>query len=281
MPFLSPMTTPSTWITPHWLLPSKTIQAVMTNRQGFDDTVGLMQDKPYGGFNLGDHVGDDPAMVALHRSQLAASLAGDVCWLKQVHGNQVVRLSKSQAHALPVEADGSFTTEPGLVCAVMVADCIPVLLVAPEGRGVAALHAGWRGLLGAGHGMFGKGIIHTGVESLCEATSCEPADLQAWLGPCIGPQAFEVGQDVRQAALDNLCSNLPHSVDVHFRPHPSLGNKWLADLPGLARDQLTNQGVVKTTGGQWCTASNTDVFFSFRREGITGRQAACISITQR
>ncbi len=253
----------------------------MTTRQGFDDNLGLMQAKPYGGFNLGDHVGDDPAMVTLHRSQLAASMAGDVVWLKQVHGNQVVRLSPSHANTGPIEADGSFTTEPGVVCAVMVADCLPVLLLAPEGRGVAALHAGWRGLLGAGQGMCGQSIIHAGVESLCHATSCEPGDIQAWLGPCIGPDAFEVGTDVRQAALDHLGAGLNHSPSVHFRPHPSLSNKWFADLPGLARDQLACQGVMKTTGGQWCTASNIDVFFSFRHEGITGRQAACISIIQR
>jgi YfiH family protein len=240
---------------------------------------------PYGAFNLGDHVGDNPVTVAQHRTQLAAFMQGQALWLNQVHGNRVVRLSwhgpqlaadglavplTMHAHRVP-QADGSFTTEPGLICTVMVADCLPILLAAPEGRGVAALHAGWRGLLGEGQGMQGRGIVATGVEALCQAAACEPADLQAWLGPCIGPDAFEVGADVLQAS----------QLSTRFTPRPGVPSKWLADLPGLARDELARQGVVKTTGGRWCTVSNPAAFFSFRRDGITGRQAACISLARR
>lgn len=254
----------------------------MTTRQGWPQphvlqSPALASAAPYAQFNLGDHVGDDPQAVASRRQALAQGLSGQVVWLNQVHGNRVVRLARQNTSVLvdganltssPVQADGSFTTEPGLICSVMVADCLPVLLAAPDGQGVAALHAGWRGLLGAGSGMAGVGILETGVQALCHATGSEPGQLQAWLGPCIGPQAFEVGHDVLVAAGPQAASRFMRVSD----------GKWLADLPGLARDRLQALGVIQTTGGHWCTVSDPGRFFSFRRDRVTGRQAACISL---
>lgn len=239
---------------------------------------------PYAQCNLGDHVQDDPQAVAHNRGVFAQALQAQPVWLTQVHGNRVIRLTRGADYLSPQgqiaqpEADGALTTEPGLACTVMVADCLPVLLAAPEGRGVAALHAGWRGLAGAG-GMLGQGIVHTGVRALCEAASCEPADLQAWLGPCIGPAHFEVGTDVLagfgldpQAAQGHPRFTPRAAVDPAALPAP----KWLADLPGLARDTLKQLKVSQVSGGSWCTVSDASRFFSFRRACVTGRQAASI-----
>jgi YfiH family protein len=248
----------------------------------------VRSDAPYDDVNLGDHVGDDPAIVAQHRKALALVLGAHPFWLQQVHGHRVVRLGQGAADgwlvdgqawdpAEPVQADGSWTTEPGLACTVMVADCLPVLLAAPGRRGVAALHAGWRGLAGAG-AMAGRGVLETGVAALCEGTGSAPADLQAWLGPCIGPSAFEVGADVLQGfGVDTGDPNIARAVPF-FEPVASCSSprKWLADLAGLARHRLAALGVAQVAGGHWCTASDASRFFSFRRDGVTGRQAACI-----
>lgn len=226
---------------------------------------------PYDGFNLGSHVGDDPVAVAANRAQLEAAVGQPALWLNQVHGNTVVHATPALARSgVVLDADGSYATQPGVVCTVMVADCLPVLLAAPNGRGVAALHAGWRGLAGAG-AMAGRGILETGVQTLCEAASCEPADLFVWLGPCIGPAAFEVGADVLQGfgEADALLFS-PHRPGDDGRP------RWLANLPGLARARLTRLGVVSIHGGHWCTVGDASRFFSFRRDRVTGRQAACI-----
>ncbi|KGM42388.1 hypothetical protein JY96_19290 [Aquabacterium sp. NJ1] len=244
---------------------------------------------PYAQCNLGDHVQDDPQAVLHNRSLFAQALQAQPVWMTQVHGNRVIWLTRDADFLGPSgqlaqpEADGALTTEPGLACTVMVADCLPVLLAAPEGRGVAALHAGWRGLAGAGD-MQGQGIVHTGVRALCEAASCEPSDLQAWLGPCIGPAHFEVGADVLAGfGLDPLAAQAHRrftpritvdAVGVHEAPFQA--RKWLADLPGLARDTLNHLGVSQVGGGTWCTVSEASRFFSFRRDRVTGRQAASI-----
>lgn len=234
---------------------------------------------PYDAFNLGDHVGDDACAVGAHRHALAQAIGALPLWLAQVHGNTVLQATRAAAEASltsPSPADGSWTTEPGVACTVMVADCLPLLLTAPEGRGVAALHAGWRGLCGAGQQMAGRGIIETGIEALCRAAHCEPGALQVWLGPCIGPQAFEVGQDVlMEFGVD------PRHPHPRFVARPSTPGhegtaKWFADLAGLAMDRLRLAGVRHVTGGAWCTVSDASRFFSFRRDGVTGRQAACI-----
>jgi YfiH family protein len=225
---------------------------------------------PWDAFNLGNHVGDDLADVNRHRQDLANALRVRPLWLQQVHGHRVVRLRHQNLDEwAETQADGALTTEPGLACTIMVADCLPILLAAPEGRGVAALHAGWRGLAGAGD-MRGVGIADTGVAALCEATSCDPADLWVWLGPCIGPSAFQVGADVL------LGFGADPAAPSHSRFVRQTSDRWLADLPGLAKDRLQALGVSRIDGGQWCTVAESSRFFSFRRDRVTGRQAACI-----
>lgn len=226
---------------------------------------------PFDAFNLGLHVSDDLEVVMEHRAELARFMGASPVWLEQVHGNRVLHITSDTPNELP--ADGALATQPGVVCTVMVADCLPVLLSAPMGRGVCALHAGWRGLAGAGE-MAGRGILEEGVAALCEASSCDPSELRAWLGPCIGPDAFEVGGDVL----------LGFGVDPqegHPRFKPSQAERWLADLPGLAADRLRQMGLVHLSGGAGCTVSQPARFFSFRRDRVTGRQAACIWIDPR
>ena len=245
----------------------------MTARAGL--TLSMPSRAPYDDFNLGNHVGDALSDVDRHRQDLAAILRADPVWLQQVHGHHMLRLSRDNlAQLSEARADGVFTTEPGLVCAIMVADCLPILLAAPEGRGVAALHAGWRGLAGAGDDMKGRGIVDTGLAALCEATACDPVDVQVWLGPCIGPGSFQVGADVLAGfGLDPAVA--------HPRFVRQSQGRWLADLAGLAADRLWALGVKNIDGGQWCTVAETSRFFSFRRDGVTGRQAACIWIDGR
>lgn len=272
------------------------VGAIMSARAG-----GISQ-APYAQCNLGDHVQDDPQDVAHNRGVFAAQLQAHPAWLTQVHGNRVIRLTHGASGGdlfNPVdlngslgqpEADGAITTEPGLACTVMVADCLPLLLAAPEGRGVAALHAGWRGLAGVG-AMAGRGIVHTGVAALCEATSCEPAELSVWLGPCIGLHHFEVGADVLIGFGVDPREAQPHprftpsdlalcSKDGQAAADDQRGAqpKWLADLPGLARDILQSCGVQDIIGGAWCTVSDASRFFSFRRDRVTGRQAAGVCL---
>jgi YfiH family protein len=255
------------------------IGAVMSAR------AGGISPAPFDAFNVGDHVGDDPAAVAANRQQFAEWIGVAPVWMRQVHGNRVLRLRASAAQAGEgaqlEEADGALCTEPGVACAVMVADCLPILLAAPGGGGVAALHAGWRGLCGAGD-MAGHGIAEAGVAALCEAASCESHELRAWLGPCIGPQQFEVGADVLAGfGVDAAMAS------ARFRPRtardPSLSPKWLADLPGLAHDRLLALGLRPelVSAAATCTVSESSRFFSFRRDAITGRQVACIWVEQR
>lgn len=233
---------------------------------------------PWASCNLGDHVGDDPAHVSINRQVLASFLPARPAFMEQVHGEAVVRWGADApcAEGLVTRADGALTTEPGVACVVMVADCLPILLAAPDGRGVAALHAGWRGLAGDGPACpSGQGIVPAGVLGLCDASGADPRDLRAWLGPCIGPQAFEVGPDVLAGFGVVPVSGV---AAPRFVPMPGRPNKWLADLPGLARDRLQSLGVTAITGGQWCTVSTPARFFSHRRDGRSGRQAAAICL---
>jgi YfiH family protein len=309
-----PMPWPTGWIAPELTdaqgraLPR--LVACMTARAG-----GVSQ-APYASFNLGDHVADDPVAVARNRElagRFMARLAGqtdaavgvhagvDACfeavapwpvaWLEQVHGARMHRLRASDVgphgHMLTPRADGLFTTEPGLVCAVMVADCLPILLADQQGRGVAALHAGWRGLAGAGEAMGGRGIVEAGVAALCEATQAPASDLVAWLGPCIGPRRFQVGADVLAAfgvdpfAVAARGADRPDAPDPCFQPDTDAGEaspRWWADLAGLARLRLRAAGVEAVSGGTWCTVDEPARFFSYRRDRVTGRQAAMIAL---
>jgi YfiH family protein len=246
------------WLRPGWSVPG--VGAVMTTRAGGVST------GPYASMNLGTAVDDDPQAVQANRERFAQAIGARPVWLKQVHGARVVRLDGLQPGAAAMEADASVTTQPGVACVVGIADCLPVLFAAPQGRGVAAAHAGWRGLAG--------GVLENTVAALCEAAACEPCELQAWLGACIGPEAFEVGGDVLEAFGAD-----PRAPDLaRFRPRvtPQDSPRWLANLPQLARDRLQAAGVQRLSGGAWCTFSDASRFFSFRRDRVTGRMAAAI-----
>jgi YfiH family protein len=213
----------------------------------------------FAGLNLGAHVGDDPACVASNRQRFAAAISAAPCWLNQVHGKRVVDAAGSMGDE---PADASWTDRPGVACVVLVADCLPVLVAAANGRAVAAAHAGWRGLA--------AGVVEEAVGAVCAAAACAAHEVVVWLGPCIGPRAFEVGPDVPAAFAG--------ADAAHFTPraHPDGRPRWLADLAGLARDRLQCLGVRSVSGGGWCTFEDASRFYSFRRDGITGRMAAAV-----
>jgi len=218
------------------------------------------------GFNLGRKAG--PAeQVRAHREELARHLGARPVFLDQVHGADVVRLQPQLHDDNAPRADAAVSTDPELAVAVLVADCLPVLFAAPGG--VAGAHAGWRGLAG--------GVLENTVAALCEAAGCERRDVRAWLGACIGPEAFEVGPEVVAAfGREPLTRDQPLFA---FRPNPA--PRWRADLAGLARERLTAAGVGAIAGGQWCTLSEESRFFSFRGEARgrpVGRMAACIAL---
>jgi YfiH family protein len=242
-------------ITPGWEADGR-VGALMSTRAG-----GVSR-APFDSLNLGRSAGDEPAAVDENRRRFAAALGG-ACpvWMSQVHGARVRRLTSADPTSEAVEAaDAAITTEPGVACCVMVADCLPVLFAAPDGIGVGAAHAGWRGLAG--------GVLEATVAALCEAAACAPHRMQAWLGPCIGAGRFEVGADVLDA-----CGGGPHFV---ASPRPDGAMRWLADLPGLARARLLAVGLTQISGDDACTVEDRSRFFSFRRDGVTGRMAAAV-----
>ncbi|MEO7114520.1 MAG: peptidoglycan editing factor PgeF [Caldimonas sp.] len=235
----------------------------MTTRRG-GRSVG-----PYASMNVGVAVGDSLEAVVVNRALLAEAAGARPVFMRQVHGTRVIGVGSADAgHDAPLcDADACVTTEPGVACVVQAADCLPVLLAAPGGRAVGAAHAGWRGLAG--------GVVEATVKAVCAAAACTPRDLDAWLGACIGPSAFEVGADVLVAfGVDPLAA----ATDATGRFVPHAPGKWLADLAGLARDRLLAAGVERVGGGRWCTVSEPSRFFSFRRDGVTGRMAAAVWI---
>jgi polyphenol oxidase len=255
------MALPAGWIVPEWPAPPN-VRAVCTTREG-----GVSR-PPYDSLNLGDHVGDDPAAVARNRSVFAQALGARPVYLRQVHGLQAVQLSAEPAQA--IEADACVTTMPRLACTIMVADCLPLLLTTDDGRAVGAAHAGWRGLAGEG----GLGIVEAAWCRLRQVAELDhPGKVLAWLGPCIGPAAFEVGAEVKAAfeAADPAAGSL-------FAAHAP--GKWLADLPGLARRRLAALGITRVCGNDgsdaWCTVANASRFFSHRRDRLSGRFAAAV-----
>ncbi len=246
---------------PQWEA-SPRVGAVMSTRSG-----GVSR-PPWDSLNLRVAVGDDAVAVAENRRRFVAMSGAVPFWLRQVHGDGVVRACSAQADAEPPQADACWTDEPGVACVIQVADCMPVLLAAPEGRAVAAAHAGWRGLAG--------GVVDAALQALCEAAGCVPNDVAAWLGPCIGPRQFEVGSDVLQAfGQSPLQPDGRSFTAIAARAGES---RWLADLPQLARERLNRAGVRRIGGGTWCTVEERSRFFSFRRDGITGRLAAAVWI---
>jgi YfiH family protein len=246
------------WLRPDWPADAR-VGGLMTTRAG-----GVSQG-PYASFNLGRSVGDDPQAVQANRARLAEAIAARPVFLSQVHGNRVLNLDRQPVDAQE-QADASITTRAGVACTVMVADCLPVLFAAPEGRGVGSAHAGWRGLAG--------GVLDNTVLALCEAAACAPRDLVAWLGACIGPQAFEVGADVLQAFAEP--SDPGNRRFAAKAPAADGTPRWWADLPGLARDRLAAAGVNRVHGGGWCTVGDASRFFSYRRDRVTGRMAAAV-----
>jgi len=247
-------------VTASWLRPDglpAAIGALMTTRAG-----GVSAGR-YASLNLGAAAGDEAEALAANRARFAQAIAAAPVWLEQVHGAEVVRISADHAALPPPRADASVCTEPGVACTVLVADCLPVLLAAPGGRGVAAAHAGWRGLAG--------GVVEAALAALCEAAGCAPGEVWAWLGACIGPRRFEVGAEV-VAALGG---------GARFAPRPGVEGKWLADLAGLARDRLHAAGVAQVAGGRWCTFEDARRYYSYRRDGATGRMAAAIWLRPR
>ena len=231
-----------------WPAPANVRTLISTRRGG----VSL---PPFDSMNLGAHVGDNMLHVAQNRRRLRNALPAEPAWLNQTHSTTVV--AASQVSDSPPDADASFTHSPNSVCVVMTADCLPVLLTDRQGSVVAAAHAGWRGLC---HGI---------LENTIEQMAVTPLEIMAWLGPAIGPDAFEVGAEVRAAFIDQL----PQAIDA-FQPIDN--DKYLADIYLLARQRLQHIGVSQIYGGEYCTVLERERFFSYRRDHQTGRMASCI-----
>lgn len=244
-------------LTPDWPQKPRHVRAISTMRAGGISKTPFDDGTAAGGFNLGLHVGDDPASVQANRTHLRTLLPGNPAWLTQVHGNVVLEADKVEG--VP-SADATITDQSGVVCAILTADCLPVLLCDVAGTVVGAVHAGWRGLAG--------GVLQNSVAAMRNKGA---GDLLAWLGPAIGPQQFEVGKEV----VDAFVSDHP-SLAMAFSARPGIAGKYLADLYQLARLLLAEQGVTQVTGGVHCTVTEQDKFYSFRRDGQTGRMASLI-----
>jgi len=234
-------------ITPDWPAPSN-VKALQTTRMGGSSAA------PYASLNLGSHVGDNPLVVNRNRMLLEPLLPGEPVWLNQVHGVTVT--DAGQTSCLP-QADASISTHCGAVCVVMTADCLPILLCDEQGTVVGAAHAGWRGLC--------NGVI----ESSVKAMNVPPATLMAWLGPAIGPTAFEVGDEVRSAFVAKQAQ-----AEMAFVA--GAAGKWMADIYQLARLRLQALGIQRIYGGDLCTYRDPQRFFSYRRDGVTGRMGTFI-----
>lgn len=232
-----------------WNLPDTVVAGTTTRQGGASGGV-------FSSLNMGAHVGDDEARVVDNRDRVRAQLGlrTDPAWLKQVHGTTVVEAHYDRT---PPEADASWTSRPLRACVVMTADCLPVLFAAGDGRHVAAAHAGWRGLA--------AGIL----EATVSAMNVEPDDLHAWFGPAISQAAFEVGDEVRSAFL-----RADPAAEIHFKANPR--RRWQANLYGLARQRLEAIGVSQISGGDRCTYGEPDAFYSYRRDGQSGRMATLI-----
>ncbi len=292
------------WLVPDWPAPPS-VRALCTTRAG-----GVSQ-PPFDGMNLGAYVGDAPQAVASNVQRLKQALGARPVMLKQVHGTRLLALEAQTPDYL--DADGSYTGQRGLACTVGIADCLPILLChVADGQAtqVGALHAGWRGLAGFADGARGANLAAQGAGAIAKAptpqdrlahradadtamdgvlhvhvgvveaffasqaaTGRPVAQWLAWLGPCIGPQAFEVGPEVRAAFM----AFSPRAAQAFV---PSAGGKFLADLPMLARQRLSASGVTAVFGNDgspaWCTVGNASRFFSYRRDKLTGRQVASI-----
>jgi YfiH family protein len=238
---------PGHLIVPDWPAPAN-VKTFQTTR------LGGISSAPYDSLNLGDHVGDAPLAVARNRMLLNTLLPSEPVWLEQVHGTRVA--NADMASCLP-QADACIARHRDAVCVVMTADCLPVLLCDTQGSAVGAAHAGWKGLA--------AGV----VESTVQAMEVAPQHLIAWLGPAISQQAFEVGEEVRAIFVDAD----PQAAAAFI---PGLHGKWLADLYALTRLRLNALGITQIYGGGYCTHRERDRFFSYRRDGVTGRMGTFI-----
>ena len=249
-------------IKPIWPAPAA-IHALVTTRQG-----GISS-SPYDALNLGDHVGDEPARVIANRQVLRKYLPAEPVWLKQTHSTQVSTPdSRSQSSSQPFEADAAVTNIPHEVLAILTADCLPVLLSNADGTVIGAAHAGWRGLC--------DGVLENTVGEMIKLShQSNAANFIAWMGPAIGPESFEVGEDVVGRFQECGLHDMQHC----FLPIPNKPGKFLADLYQLARDRLKRVGVNSIFGGDLCTVMDQEQFFSYRRDGVTGRFASLIWIS--
>jgi len=233
-------------------------------RSFFTTRQGGVSSGAYASLNLGTHTADDPACVAANRRRLDAALPGVPLWLKQVHGAEVLDADTPATDA--PQADAAITTTPCRVLAILVADCLPVVIADACGRALGVAHAGWRGLA-AGVLEHTVAALKLRCHSLPCYSRCPDADWHAWIGPAIGPRAFVVGPDVRAAFAGS---------DAAFTVCPDQPDKWLADLPLLAEQRLRRAGVAQIQRANLCTAEHPDLFFSHRRDGgVTGRMALC------
>ena len=237
----------ASFILPDWPAPPG-VRALATTRRGG------VSSAPWHGFNLAEHVGDDPRAVAANRALLRRELPAEPVWLAQVHGAGCVDAALTASGA---QADASFARRRGVVCAVLTADCLPVLLCDDRATVVGIAHAGWRGLA--------AGVIEATVAAMDEPGM----RLMAWLGPAIGPQAFEVGGEVREAFV----AGDPRAASAFTAV---AGGKWLCDIYQLARQRLDALGIHHATGADCCTASDGERFFSYRRDRVSGRMASLI-----
>lgn len=235
------------FIRPDWPAPSNVYAFTTTRNSGFSRG-------PWGSLNLGTNCGDNPKHVEKNRQSLLRLLPSEPPWLNQVHGTEVINWDNAKADE--TRADAIVSGDTGQVCAVLTADCLPVVLCNLEGTQIAAVHAGWRGLA--------AGVL----EATVVAMDCSPSDLMAWLGPAIGPRAFEVGRDVYDAFVHK---NVEDSIA--FTPYR---DRWLANMYQLAGLALARTGITQTYGGRHCTYEEEGDFFSYRREGETGRMATVI-----
>ncbi|MBA3696136.1 MAG: peptidoglycan editing factor PgeF [Methylotenera sp.] len=238
------------FITPNWPAPAN-VKALQTIRTG-----GVSK-PPYETLNFGEHVKDNPLSVAHNRQLLSPYLPSEPVWMNQIHSTQVIDAAKSGCLK---NADGAFTTEANVVCVTMTADCLPVLLCDKTGTVVAAVHAGWRGLC--------DGVIEAAIAKM----PAKPEDILAWLGPAIGPNAFEVSDDVREQFMHE-----DEQATAAFKPH---SDKWLCDIYTIAKQRLISVGVKAIYGSsvneEFCTYTDKTRFFSFRRDNTTGRMASLI-----
>jgi len=241
------MSNPELWLTPDWPAPAN-VHAYTTLRTG-GVSVG-----PFTSLNMATHVGDHPSHVRTNRERIKAGLQlpGDPFWLQQVHGNRAVPVLPADQ---PPHADASFTDQPGRVCAVLTADCLPLLACTADGRQVAAIHGGWRGLL--------AGVVSATLTSFSRRRTL------VWLGPAIGPSCFEVGAEVYSAFFAK-------STEFAAAFHAIGNGKYLADIYRLARIELAHLGIEQIYGGDFCTVTEHQRFFSYRREQQTGRMASLI-----